>query len=137
MKICAVDTCILIRLAAGDPADMFAMTVEALESLLNRHTGLRIVAHNMVIGEAYIALQKHYGFTKLESRESLTGVLTSGLVEPLDGIAALETIESAARGSGLMDRLILLDSHIRQTAPLLTLDTTLAKVLGAQNLLDG
>ena len=137
MKICAVDTCILMRLAAGDPADQFAKTVEALENLLNRHTGLRIVAHNMVIGEAYIALQKHYGFTKPESRDSLAGVLTSGLVEPLDGEAALEVIDSAAKGAGLMDRLILLDSHTRQTAPLLTLDAALARVLGAESLLAG
>lgn len=137
MKICAVDTCVLMRLAAGDPADQFAKTVEALENLLNRHIGLRIVAHNMVIGEAYIALQKHYGFTKPESRDSLAGVLTSGLVEPLDGEATLEVIDSAAKGAGLMDRLILLDSHTRQTAPLLTLDAALAKVPGAESLLAG
>lgn len=135
MKICAVDTCILMRLAAGDPAELFDQTVEALENLLNRHHGLRIVAHNMVIGEAYIALQKHYGFTKPESRQSLANVLTSGLIKPLDGLATLEVIDSAAKGAGLMDRLILLDSHTRHTAPLLTLDAALAKLPGAANLL--
>jgi len=137
MKICAVDTCILMRLAAGDPADLFAKTVEALENLLNRHIGLRIVAHNMVIGEAYIAMQKHYGLTKQQSRQSLSDVLTSGLVEPLDGQATLEVINSAAKGAVLLDRLILLDSLTRQTAPLLTLDIALAKVPGAENLLTG
>lgn len=135
MKICAVDTCILMRLAAGDPAELFARTVEALENLLDRHVDLRIVAHNMVIGEAYIALQKHYGLTKPESRQSLANVLTSGLVEPLDGQGALDTIEAAARGAGLMDRLILLDSHARHTVPLLTLDQSLVKVPGAEELL--
>ena len=134
MKICAVDTCILMRLAAGDPADLFMKTVESLEALLDRHVGLRIVAHNIVIGEAYIALQHHYGFTKAESRKTLTHVLTSGLVEPLDGQAALETLDTASKGAGLVDRLILLDSHARSTAPLLTLDAALAKVPGATGL---
>lgn len=135
MKICAVDTCILMRLAAGDPAELFAKTVEALENLLDRYVELRIVAHNMVIGEAYIALQKHYGLTKPEARQSLADVLSSGLVEPLDGQAALDTIEAAAKGAGLMDRLILLDSQARHTTPLLTLDQALSKVPGADELL--
>jgi hypothetical protein len=136
MKICAVDTCILMRLAAGDPAELFAKTVETLQNLIDRHFGLRIVAHNMVIGEAYIALQKHYGLTKPESRQSLADVLTSGLVEPLDGQAALDTIEAAAKGAGLMDRLILLDSQARFTVPLFTLDQALIKVPGAEELLN-
>lgn len=132
--LCAVDTCILMRLAAGDPAALFMKTVRALETLLDRQVGTRIVAHNIVIGEAYIALQHHYGFTKAESRKTLTHVLTSGLVEPLDGQAALDAIDTASKGAGLVDRLILLDAQARSTAPLLTLDAALAKVPGVAEL---
>lgn len=132
MKTCAVDTNILVRLACGQPEDIFHATVAALESLLDRFPGLRIVAHNMAIGEAYIALQKHYGLTKPEARSALAATLASGLLAPLDGQATLDSIAAAAKGAGLIDRMLLLDTHARQTAPLLTLDHTLAKVPGAE-----
>ena len=134
MQTCAVDTNVLMRLAAGDPVVMFQQTVETLTALLDQHPGLRIVAHNIVIGEAYISLQKHYGFTKAESRSSLADVLTSGLVEPLDGPPALEALGSGGKGAGLIDRMILLDSYARQSLPLYTLDDNLAKLTGARKL---
>ena len=132
MKICAVDTNILVRLASGQPAALFHSTVSALESMLDRFPGIRIVAHNMAIGEAYIALQKHYGLTKPEARTALADTLNSGLLEPLDGRSALDAITAAAKGAGLIDRMLLLDAHARQTAPLYTLDHALAKVPGAE-----
>ena len=132
MKICAVDTCVLMRLAAGAPLDLYQKTIGALETLLKSHAGLRIVVHNMAIGESYISLQKHYGFSKPESRAALVGALTSGLIEPLDGQPVLDVIKQAsAGGAGLIDRLIVLDSQIRQTVPLYTIDRDLAKVTDA------
>ena len=132
MKICAVDTCVLMRLAAGDPADLYQKTLTALQNLHSQHAGIRIVVHNMAIGECYISLQKHYGMTKPHSRQAITGALTSGLVEPLDGQPALDVIDAAsAGGAGLIDRLLALDAHVRQTIPLYTIDRDLAKVADA------
>ncbi|MGI8601818.1 MAG: hypothetical protein ACR2OZ_02335 [Verrucomicrobiales bacterium] len=134
MQICAVDTNVLMRLASGDPAPLFQQTVETLNTLLDQHPGLRIVAHNIVIGEAYITLVKFYGMSPEESRQALLHVLGSGLIEPLDGPPALEALGSGGKGAGLIDRMILLDSHARQSLPLYTLDDDLAKLSGARKL---
>ena len=41
-----------------------------------------IFASNQVVGEAYIALQHHYGISKPDARNALNQVLTSGLISP-------------------------------------------------------
>lgn len=128
MQTCAIDTNILLRLTVGEPEKLFHKTVESLQDLLDRRPGLRIVAHNMVIGEAYIVLQKFYGLTKLEARKALSQTLQSGLVEPLDGTPAIGAIDAASKGPGLIDRMILLDSQTRKTLPLQTLDHKLSKL---------
>lgn len=132
MQTCAIDTNILLRLTAGEPENLFRKTVESLQSLLDRQPGLRIVAHNIVIGEAYIVLQKFYGLTKAEARKALAQTLQSGLVEPLDGASAIGAIDAASKGAGLIDRMILLDSEARQTLPLQTLDQKLSKLSGCE-----
>lgn len=123
-----------MRLASGDPAPLFQQTADTLNHLLDQHPGLRIVAHNIVIGEAYITLIKYYEMTKAESRQALLAVLTSGLVEPLDGPSALEALRSGSKGAGPIDRMILLDSRARGSLPLYTLDDDLAKLSGARKL---
>jgi hypothetical protein len=132
MQICAVDTCVLMRLAAGDPAELYQETLTALQNLHTQHAGIRIVVHNMAIGECYISLQKHYGMTKPESGQAISMALTSGLVEPLDGTSALDVLQAAAAGgAGLIDRLLVLDAQVRQTIPLYTIDRDLARVADA------
>ncbi len=137
MQTCAIDTNILLRLTAGDPESLFVKTVKSLQSLLDRQPGLRIVAHNIVIGEAYIVLQKFYGLTKAEARHALSQTLQSGLVEPLDGAPAIAAIDAASKGAGLIDRMILLDSQSRGTLPLQTLDHKLSKLSGCELLFSG
>ena len=61
----------------------------------------------MVIGEAYIALQHHYGVGKPDAKAALRSVLSSGLVAPSGGDAVLEAL-ATDRGCGLLDRLIAL-----------------------------
>ena len=91
-----------------------------------------ILVSNQVIGEAYIALQHHYGISKLEARQALTQVLTSGLVAPLNGQAALDIL-SAQGGAGLLDRLIAED-YSRQVSETLTLDRRMASLPGVRRL---
>jgi hypothetical protein len=79
-----IDTSILLRLATGDPADLYAHCVERLTALIESD-GAEVFASNQVIGEAYIALQHHYGVTKAEAREGLANLLQSGLVAPGNG----------------------------------------------------
>lgn len=120
-----IDTSILVRLACGEPAAEFARTVAKLTELVEK-AGAEVVSSNQVIGEAYIALQHHYGIEKRDARHALSSVLQSGLVEPMMGQAALDELATTT-GSGLLDRLIALD--YRETKRItLTLDRKMAKL---------
>ena len=59
---------------------------------------------DLVLAEAYYALQHHYGVPKPEIQSILHRFATSGAVhpDPADAVAALEP----RRGAGLVDRLI-------------------------------
>ena len=87
----------------------------------------------MVIGEAYIALQHHYGVSKPDARFGLMQALSSGLIKPVNGAATLEVIAQAASGCGLMDRLIAHD-YEASTLDVLTLDRKMARLPSAKRL---
>lgn len=118
-----IDTSILVRLATGDPPEGFERCVAALSGLVEREDG-EVFASNQVIGEAYVALQHHYGIPKAEARAALASVLRSGLVSPLNGVAALEAL-AAESGCGLLDRLIA-DDYRQSGLATLTLDRKMA-----------
>lgn len=120
-----IDTSILMRLVTGDPPSSFDHCVEALTTLVEDR-GHEIFASNQVIGEAYIALQHHYGVTKPEARSALASVLRSGLVSPLGGHHVLEIL-AAEGGCGLLDRLIA-DDYRRAGLATLTLDRKMASL---------
>jgi hypothetical protein len=86
--------------------------------------GAEIFASNQVIGEAYIALQHHYGVTKPEACMGLVEVLRNGLVAPLNGRAVFELLAAEA-GCGLLNRLIAED-YRRAGLVSLTLDRKMA-----------
>lgn len=101
-----IDTSILVRLTTGEPARAFKQTAAALTHMVEtEHVAL--YASNTVIGEAYIAVQHHYGVGKAEAKAGLRSVLTSGLVTPVGGDAVLDAL-ATNRGCGLLDRLIAL-----------------------------
>ncbi len=126
-----IDTSILVRLATGDPEDGFERCVRALTVLIERDDA-ELFASNQVIGEAYIALQHHYGVSKAEAREALASVLKSGLVGPLNGPWVFAALE-ARTGCGLLDRLIA-DEYRRAELTTLTLDRKMAALPQARRL---
>src|SRR5437867_1217395 len=75
-----IDTSILVRLATGDPENGFEHCVRKLTALIERDDA-EVFASNQVIGEAYVALQHHYGVSKPDVRAALASVLKSGLVD--------------------------------------------------------
>lgn len=124
-----IDTSILVRLLTGEPPDLFELCVESLRRLVTEEDG-EILASNMVIGEAYLAVQHHYGVSKSAAREALGSVLKSGYVSPLGGAAVYEALATSG-GAGLLDRLISLD-HARDRLATLTLDERMAKLPDAR-----
>lgn len=126
-----IDTSILVRLLTGDPEDDFERCVSKLAALIERDDA-EIFASNQVIGEAYIALQHHYGIAKTDARAALASVLKSGLVTSLNGPGVFAALE-ADSGCGLLDRLIA-DDYRRAGLITLTLDRKMAALKDAQRL---
>ena len=125
-----IDTSVLVRLITGEPPDLYAYCLERLGELVAG--GVEVFASNQVIGEAYVAIQQHYGITKEDARAGLLDALTSGLVAPLNGRAVLEALDAAA-GPGLFDRLIAND-YARAGLETLTLDRSMASLPNARRL---
>ena len=126
-----IDTSILVRLATGDPEGSFENCVRELTALIE-HDDAEVFASNQVIGEAYIALQHHYGVSKPDARAALASVLRSGLVAPLNGPGVFAALE-ATGGCGLLDRLIT-DDYRRAELITLTLDRKMAALPQARRL---
>ena len=117
-----IDTSVLVRLVTGTPPDAYSRCVERLHALVG--SGVEIFASNQVIGEAFVAVQHHYGVSAVDARAELSKALRSGLVAPLNGRAVIEALE-AAGGPGLFDRLIA-DDYARADLHVLTLDRKMA-----------
>lgn len=126
-----IDTSILVRLATGDPERAFEDCVQRLATLVEQDDA-EVFASNQVIGEAYVALQHHYGVPKQEARAALASVLSSGLVAPMNGPGVFAALE-AAKGCGLLDRLIA-DDYRRAELVTLTLDRKMAALPQARRL---
>ena len=126
-----IDTSILVRLATGDPEAGFQHVVRELTKLVE-HENAEVFASSQVIGEAYSALQHHYGVSKPDARAALVSVLKSGLVAPLNGAGAFAALE-AKTGCGLLDRLIT-DDYQRAELTTLTLDRKMAALPKARRL---
>ncbi len=119
-----IDTSILVRLITGHSKAEFEYCVQTLGSLIDE--GCEIFASNQVIGEAYVAVQHHYGISKADARSALRAALRSGLVAPLNGRSVIEILGSSG-GPGLFDRLIAED-YIRAGLEVLTLDRKMASL---------
>ena len=123
-----IDTSVLVRLVTGDPPDIHSNCVEALSELVDG--GVEVFTSNQVIGEAYIAVQHHYGVNRDEARAGLLSALTSGLAAPLNVLDVLDALE--ARGElGLLNRLIAND-YARSGIESLTLDRRMALLPGVR-----
>ena len=125
------DTSVLVRLVTGQPTEIYERCMRELAALVEEQNA-EIFASNQVIGEAYIALQHHYGISKVDARQALDQVLTSGLIGPLNGHAVLAAL-SELGGAGLLDRLIA-DDYFRSVSETLTLDRRMARLPGVRQL---
>ncbi len=125
-----IDTSVLVRLVTGDPEAGFQHCVRRIGSLIDE--GCEVFASNQVIGEAYVAVQHHYGVSKTDARSALHATLRSGLVAPLNGRTAIAALE-ATDGAGLLDRLIA-DDYARAGLETLTLDRKMARLADTRRL---
>ena len=106
-----LDTSFIIRLLTGDPPDQAARAQAMLERCIER--GQRPLVTDLVVVEAYFALQSHYQVPKAEALEALLRLLQSGDVKPVG--FALEIMKStpnlAMAKPGFVDRIIHAEVH--------------------------
>ena len=127
-----IDTSVFVRLLTGDPEADYRKTVAAFEKRLEAEPQAEFFVSNQVIGEAYIALQHHYGITKGDARSAMAELLTSGLCSPLRGASVLVALQTD-KGCGLLDRLIA-DDYSAQGMKVLTNDRKMSRLPGAEKL---
>jgi predicted nucleic acid-binding protein len=102
-----LDTSVVLRLLVGSPPDQATAALRFVKQKLTE--GIRVVASDLVVSEAYFALHVHYDVPKAEAIAVLAEMLRSGLVEPADGDGVLTVLATAARATakpGFVDRLI-------------------------------
>ena len=126
-----IDTSVLVRLITRLPEAQYEKCERELARLVEQERA-ELFASNQVIGEAYIAVQHHYGVSKNAARAALTGALTSGIVAPLNAHAVLTALQESG-GAGLLDRLITED-YSRTVSETLTLDRRMAALPGVRQL---
>lgn len=97
-----LDTTVVVRLLVGEPANMARAARRRLERAVE--AGERVLVSDLVIAEAYFALQHHYGIPKAQVRGLLRQFVESGVVE-VDPPTVASDLEAAA-GAGLVDRFI-------------------------------
>ena len=126
-----IDTSVLVRLITTQPEAEFLRCQAELTRMVEQENA-EIYASNQVIGEAYVAIQHHYGVSKADARIALSGALTSGLVAPLNGSPALAALQESG-GAGLIDRLIAED-YSRTVSETFTLDRRMGALPGVRRI---
>ena len=102
-----LDTSVVLRLLTAEPADQADEALGFLKEL--KSAGRRAFASDLVVSEAYFALQAHYQVPKKAAVRALLDFLRTGFVEPEEnGVAvqALESITGSSQKPGFVDRMI-------------------------------
>lgn len=124
-----LDTSVVVRPLVGEPENLARAACRRLERAVE--AGERVVISDLVVAEAYFALQHHYGISKAQARMLLRQLVESGVVEA--DPATISSDLEPARGAGLVDRLV----HSRYRAlgaATLTLERKQAALEGAVRL---
>ena len=97
-----LDTSVVVRLLVGLPEGLAKKARRRLEHAIE--AGEKVFVSDLVIAEAYFALQHHYGVPKTRARALLRQFVDSGVVEA--DPPTLATDLAPATGAGLVDRLV-------------------------------
>jgi predicted nucleic acid-binding protein len=121
-----LNTSVVLRLLLGQPVDQSRRAVAFLEELAGR--GDQAVVSDLVVAEAYFALQYHYEVPKKEALSALRQMFADGEIES-QGVAAevLEAEGLASAKPGFVDRLIQ-GGYIRSGGSMATFEKASGKL---------
>jgi len=129
-----LDTSVLLRLLIGEPEVLAERAWQVIVE--NRSRGGSTVVSDLVVSEAYFALQHHYGVPKRDALAHLAALFVSGDVTPSGCAAEVMAIPGLATAKpGLVDRLIH-GGYVREVDQIVTFEKAARKlprtrVLGA------
>jgi len=126
--VTGLDTSVVLRMLTGEPADQAVRAAEFLDDLFQR--GEQAAVSDMVVAEAYFALQHHYGVPKHKALAALRAMFREGEIVP-GGVAAevLEARGLASAKPGFVDRMIH-RAYRDQGAPMATFEKTAKRLDG-------
>lgn len=100
-----LDTSVVLRLLIGEPQRLAERAWQVMVE--TRAAGGEIVVSDLVVSEAYFALQHHYAVPKAEAITQLRALFDSGDVVPTGSAAAVLALPGLATAKpGLVDRMI-------------------------------
>jgi predicted nucleic acid-binding protein len=121
-----LDTCVVLRLLTGEPEHLAALAARSVESCLRG--GDIVLVSDLVVSEAYFALQCHFGLSKALALEVLAEFLAkSGIRAAGSAQAVLELPQLATARPGLVDRLIHAE-YLRVADEMVTCEKSAARL---------
>ncbi len=100
-----LDTSVIVRLLTQEPADQFQLAAQFTEEQIT--AGVAIFISDLVLAEAYYALQSFYHFSKSDALTAIAALAqTSGLWVSPAALAVLPVPNLATAKPGFVDRLI-------------------------------
>lgn len=101
----SLDTSVVIRLLTGKPDDHLAATEEFLDNA--RRLKAKVYVSDLVVAEAYHALQYHFGISKSDALWGLCQLFSTGEIVPAGQALKILTQPGLASAKpGFVDRLI-------------------------------
>lgn len=125
MKV-ALDTSVVLRLLIGEPA---SQAERAWQSIVEaRASGDGALVSDLVVSEAYFALQHHYGVPKAKALEQLRALFDSGDISPAGrAVDVLQSPGLATPNPGFVDRMIHAE-YVRVADRVLTFEKAARKL---------
>jgi predicted nucleic-acid-binding protein len=107
---CSLDTSVVLRLLVGEPREQYAVAMSFLSEQLSGGSGVHVA--DLVLAEAYFALQSYYGMPKSDALAALLlFVRHAGVSVSPAALQVLSTPNLASANPGFVDRLIHGASH--------------------------
>jgi predicted nucleic-acid-binding protein len=101
----SLDTSVVLRLLVAEPADQYQSATDFLQQRLDADT--RVHISELVLAEAYFALQSFYGLPKKDAIDALSLFAShSGITVSPSAAEVLAQPNLAASKPGFVDRLI-------------------------------
>lgn len=98
----SLDTSMVMRLVTRDPLPLFRSAVNFLEAQTQP-----LLLNDLVLAEAYFALQYHYGYPKADAIDALRQFTSHPLLAPTSHARAIFSLPDLATSKpGFVDRLI-------------------------------